>query len=108
MDVQIPPPPPPPPPPAPGFFADTPIPPPPPPPPMQTTAAAAPPPATTMTTTTATYTDTAAAGTQDRVWLHPWTVAEMRENASQWSLAGDNGVSDKQEIFMEFCLSFVN
>jgi hypothetical protein len=45
---------------------------------------------TTATTVTASV---VSPSTQDRIWLHPWTAAEMRENASQWSLAGDAGVS---------------
>ena len=31
---------------------------------------------------------------QERIWLHSWTSAEMRDNASEWSLAGDAGVRD--------------
>ncbi len=85
MDVQVGiPPPPPPPPPPPAFFAET--------------ASPPPQPTTTATTTTATV-SVASPPTQDRIWLHPWTVTEMREHASQWSLAGDAGVS-KTNLFV--------
>jgi hypothetical protein len=86
MDVQVSMPPPPPPPPPPGFFAET-----------TTAQLAAPTPPPQPVTTTATV-SVASPPTQDRVWLHPWTVNEMRENASQWSLAGDAGVS-KNRLF---------
>jgi hypothetical protein len=81
MDVQVSMPPPPPPPPPPAFFTET-------------TTVVPPPPQPVTTTTTATTTvSVASPPTQDRIWLHPWTVNEMREHASQWSLAGDAGVS---------------
>jgi len=86
MDVQVSMPPPPPPPP-PAFFAET-----------TTSKLTSPPPPPQPVTTTATVNATAPA-TQDRIWLHPWTVTEMRENASQWSLAGDAGVR-KRSISM--------
>jgi hypothetical protein len=81
MDAQVSIPPPPPPPP-PAFFAETTAP--------QLTAPPPPPPPQPVTTSVA------SPATQDRVWLHPWTAAEMRENASQWSLAGDAGVSREE------------
>jgi hypothetical protein len=81
MDVQVSMPPPPPPPPPPAFFAET-----------TTSQLTSPPPPQPVTTTTTNVTTTS---TQDRIWLHPWTVTEMRENASQWSLAGDAGVRQK-------------
>ncbi len=80
MDVQVGVPPPPPPPPPPAFFAETTVPPPPP----------ATQPVTTAPPTTVNVTSPP---TQERIWLHPWTVNEMRDHASQWSLAGDAGVS---------------
>ncbi|CAF1386821.1 unnamed protein product [Rotaria sordida] len=85
MDVQLPPPPPPPP---PSFLTETTtsqltVPPPP--------APSLPPPESVITTTTTTTT-VATPSVQDRIWLHPWTVTEMREHASQWSLAGDAGL----------------
>jgi hypothetical protein len=95
MDVQVGvPPPPPPPPPPPAFFAETSVPSPPP-----TTQ-----PTTTAPTTTANVTNPP---TQDRIWLHPWTVNEMRDHASQWSLAGDTGVSKiNRSFYFEFTLIF--
>jgi hypothetical protein len=82
MDVQVSmPPPPPPPPPPPAFFAETTT--------SQIASSTPPPPPQQPATTT----NVAAPPTRDRIWLHPWTVDEMRENASQWSLAGDAGVS---------------
>jgi hypothetical protein len=82
MDVQISMPPPPPPPPPPSFFAETAA--------SQLTIPPPPPPPQPVTTTTTA--SVASPPAQDRNWLHPWTVAEMRDNASQWSLAGDAGV----------------
>ncbi|CAF3417233.1 unnamed protein product [Rotaria sp. Silwood1] len=85
MDVQVPPPPPPP----PSFLTESitsqlTVPPPAPP---------LPPPETVLTTQpTTTNTSVAASTGQDRIWLHPWTVTEMRQQASQWSLAGDAGL----------------
>ena len=83
MDAQVlmPPPPPPPPP----FLMETTTP--------QLTVPPPPPPPQPVTTTTTVPASVASPSTQDRIWLHPWTPAEMRENASQWSLAGDSGVS---------------
>ncbi|CAF0880003.1 unnamed protein product [Adineta ricciae] len=83
---QIPPPPPPP----PSFFTETttsPIPPPPPAPPLPQSVATE-----TVTTTTAVTTDVPNPSNNERIWLHPWTVNEMRDNASHWSLAGDAGL----------------
>jgi len=82
MDVQIsiPPPPPPPPPP---FFTET----------ATSQLTAPPPPPSLSQPVTTVTTNVASPSTQDRIWLHPWTATEMRENASQWSLAGDAGVS---------------
>ncbi|CAF5006090.1 unnamed protein product, partial [Rotaria socialis] len=98
MDVQLPPPPPPPP---PAFFVETTTPqitiPPPPPPPFPpsesviTTTTTAPPPPTTA----------AAPPTQERIWLHPWTATEMRQQASQWTLAGDAGLLLSLEQFSD-------
>jgi hypothetical protein len=82
MDVQVGVPPPPPPPPPPAFFAETTV---PPPPPATQPVTTAPPTTTTVNVTSP--------PTQERIWLHPWTVNEMRDHASQWSLAGDAGVS---------------
>ncbi len=83
MDAQVsmPPPPPPPPP----FLMETTTP--------QLTAPPPPPPPQPVTTATTVTASVVSPSTQDRIWLHPWTAAEMRENASQWSLAGDAGVS---------------
>ncbi|CAF1272563.1 unnamed protein product [Rotaria sordida] len=82
MDVQVPPPPPPPP---PSFLTET-----------TTSQLTVPPPSLpppeSVITTTTTTTTVAASSVQDRIWLHPWTVTEMREHASQWSLAGDAGL----------------
>ncbi|CAF3331452.1 unnamed protein product [Rotaria socialis] len=98
MDVQLPPPPPPPP---PAFFVETTTPqitiPPPPPPPFPpsesviTTTTTAPPPPTTAATPP----------TQERIWLHPWTATEMRQQASQWTLAGDAGLLLSLEQFSD-------
>ncbi|CAM4778733.1 unnamed protein product [Rotaria magnacalcarata] len=94
MDVQLPPPPPPLP---PAFFAETTTPqitiPPPPPPPF--------PPSESVITTTAPPTTTAAPQTQERIWLHPWTATEMRQQASQWTLAGDAGLLLSLEQFSD-------
>jgi hypothetical protein len=95
MDVQVSMPPPPPPPPPPGFFAET-----------TTAQLAAPTPPPQPVTTTATV-SVASPPTQDRIWLHPWTVNEMRENASQWSLAGDAGVSKNRTFFGLIFRSFL-
>ncbi|CAF0879465.1 unnamed protein product [Adineta ricciae] len=83
---QIPPPPPPP----PSFFTETtasPIPPPPPAPPLPQSVATE-----TVTTTTTVTTNVPNPSNNERIWLHPWTVNEMRDNASHWSLAGDAGL----------------
>ncbi|CAF2637858.1 unnamed protein product [Rotaria sp. Silwood2] len=85
MDVQIPPPPPPP----PSFLTETTT--------SQSTVPPLPPSEPVITTTTS----VAAPGGQDRIWLHPWTVTEMREQASQWSLAGDAGLLLHLEQFSD-------
>lgn len=92
MNVQVSMPPPPPPPPPPGFFAETVTP--------QLTTSLPPPSAQPVTTTTAAA-SVASPSIQDRIWLHPWTVTEMRENASQWSLAGDAGVSETDRFISD-------
>ena len=86
MDVQIPPPPP--------FPTETTT--------LQSTVPA--PALSSQSSEPVTTTETVAverAGTQDRIWLHPWTVTEMREQASQWSLAGDAGVSKKRCFMLD-------
>jgi hypothetical protein len=93
MDVQIsiPPPPPPPPPP---FFTETAT--------SQVTAPPPPPPPSLSQPVTTVTTSVASPSTQDRIWLHPWTATEMRENASQWSLAGDAGVSKENLLEVDY------